>query len=493
MRTTGGPGLIGVGLAALLAAAGCSPGTDGGGGGGDGGRDADDAAGEACDAAACQAACVAAGYSAGACAADGRCSCTGGDERCGDGLDNDGDGAVDEDCECTPGTSQACYSGPPATRRVGLCRDGSQTCAGSGEFGRWGACTGQVLPGTEVCDRLDNDCDLAADEGCPGECVPTEFVAETICADGLDNDCDGLTDCRDPDCPSCCGAEVCGDGADNDCDTLPDCADADCCPYPACSGAPACCAAEVCGDGADNDCDGRTDCSDPDCCLYPACSGSAACCTAEVCGDGADNDCDGRAECFDTDCCSYPACSGSAACCTAEVCGDGADNDCDGRADCSDTDCCSYPACAGSPACCTPSAEVCGDGRDNDCDGLTDEESPGCRTCLRVTDRWERPPSPTGEEVVLGTWTVTYAGGTVTIAENCCASGTIAVDDQLVVTTPRGTIEHRYSRDCGSGVFPEPPLDITSLLVAGANSVTIAVRDICAVGIGSTALVICVP
>lgn len=102
-------------------------------------------------------------------------ACTGA-EICDDGLDNDCDLGVDEDCSCVPGTVQSCFAGPPGSRGVGACSDGTQRCEGSGEFGSWGPCTGGISPTSETCDLLDNDCNGCADEhdccggdlSCPG-------------------------------------------------------------------------------------------------------------------------------------------------------------------------------------------------------------------------------------------------------------------------------------------------------------------------------------
>jgi hypothetical protein len=79
-------------------------------------------------------------------------------EICGNGIDDDNDGALDcGDSECA----------------------GTTTCG-----------TGCICPG--------------------GNGMPTEVA----CADGIDNDGDGLTDCLDPDCPRCQGAlRCCPDGA----------------------------------------------------------------------------------------------------------------------------------------------------------------------------------------------------------------------------------------------------------------------------------------
>ncbi len=86
-------------------------------------------------------------------------------EQC-NGFDDDLDGKVDEDCPCKKGDTQACYPGQ-AGQVKGVCKKGKQTCEPTDEFGRWGKCTGAVLPGKEVCDDgIDQDCS-GADLKCP--------------------------------------------------------------------------------------------------------------------------------------------------------------------------------------------------------------------------------------------------------------------------------------------------------------------------------------
>ena len=126
--------------------------------------------------------------------------------------------------ECYPEIKEPCYfkadqvAGPEGTAGRGVCREGERQCDAEGF---WGECQGAVLPGKELCNSLDDDCNGRVDDGferdgakCSsgeGECrVDGKYScsadgSESVCSakakepkaetcDGKDNDCNGQVD-----------------------------------------------------------------------------------------------------------------------------------------------------------------------------------------------------------------------------------------------------------------------------------------------------------
>ena len=92
-------------------------------------------------------------------------------EICGNGLDDDCDGQVDEGCPCTMGTVESCFKGDPSFANNPAypgCFSGSQHCT---ELGTWGDCVGGVhaVP--------PDNCATASQTGChPITAVPFTTV-----------------------------------------------------------------------------------------------------------------------------------------------------------------------------------------------------------------------------------------------------------------------------------------------------------------------------
>ncbi len=75
---------------------------------------------------------------------------------------------------------EICYTGDAGTLGVGVCTGGLRRC----DDGAWTGCEGQVVPGNELCDDEDNDCNGETDEG--NVCETEEDCVGIGCDEGFD-------------------------------------------------------------------------------------------------------------------------------------------------------------------------------------------------------------------------------------------------------------------------------------------------------------------
>ncbi len=322
-----------------------------------------------------------------------------------DGADDDCDTLIDDGWDLdADGVTSCGPDGDAALVADNDCDDGVAT----------------TYPGApELCNGVDDDCDLSAGPGevdvdgdgemiCEGDCDDASPAVNTSAIEAcniIDDNCDGAVDEGfdvDVDTVTTCGPDGVLGTADDDCD--------DTNPLVLPGGTETC-------NQLDDDCDGDIDEDfDADGDGYPA---GAACVAAwgsqidcddvlasvnpgaiEICGDLIDNDCDTEidedldadgdgfsncaGDCDDDNAAVNPdateVCDGLDTDCDGVIPGDETDDDGDGFDECADLDCDD-----GAAAVYPGAIEIC-DGADSDCDGATpaietDDDGDGLNEC----------------------------------------------------------------------------------------------------------------
>jgi hypothetical protein len=397
-------------------------------------------------------------------------------ETCLTPIDDDCNGQTNEGgvgCVCPPNAIVPCYTGPPGTAGVGVCKYGAATCNAMGTA--YGTCTGDVLPQPESCfNGVDDNCDGQTNESCPcnpGDVVscytgPAGSVGVGICAAGTQS-CDPMTHTYGP----CVGdvlpqPETCLTPEDDDCNGVVNEGGAGCVCVP---GSTSACYTGPAGTEGIGACKAGTHTCDAQGLSYGPCVGDVVP-QAETCLTPVDDDCNGMVNEGGAGCVCVP---GTTQPCYTGPAGTQGVGVCKGGVKTCAADGLGYGACVGEVV---PQAEKCNTPEDDNCNGQVNEAGAGCICTPGATQPcYSGPPGTQGVGACVGGMQVcnglgtawgACAGEVVPQPENCNTTA----DEDCDGTTPPCAGGVAWAKGFGTIVDEEG----IAVAVDGSNNVLLA-------------------